>query len=225
MRWQTDVRHSGSPQRSQANGINQQRMHIAARFALALEWQPSAAYTCMHVCMCMCVCVSVCLYSSVHLCRYKCICRLLWIANGIEEWERDKRTGRQIEWEIYCIHSLTHTHPYTFMHTFDELYKLMYGNYLDVYTDIPNPQLSRDRALAWQPFSLQLWQIVAAHTQYTHTHSDAGAWTRSSCRFLWAFIVLYKLLFFRNISPHYDDFQLTHSAGALSMKPFVGAAT
>lgn len=57
MRWQTDVRHSGSPQRSQANGINQQRMHIAARFAVALEWQPSAAC----VCPCVCVCTQVCI--------------------------------------------------------------------------------------------------------------------------------------------------------------------
>lgn len=151
MRWQTDVRHSGSPQRSQANGINQQRMHIAARFAVALEWQPSAA------CVCPCVCV----------CRYKCICRLLWIANGIEEWRRDKRAGRQIEWEIYCIHSLTSLHTHT--HTHDQLYKLLYGNNLySVYTDIPYAQLSRDRAHhAWQPFSLQLWQIVTAHT---HSH-------------------------------------------------------
>lgn len=68
----------------------------------------------------------------------------------------------------------------------------------------------------------KLWQHTHTHT---NTYTDAGAWTRSSCRFLWAFIVLYKLLFFRIISPHYDDFQLTHSARALSMKPFVGAAT
>lgn len=70
------------------------------------------------------------------------------------ENETNEQAGRSSGRSTVFIHS--RTHPYTFMHTFDELYKLMYGNYLDVYTDIPNAQLSRDRALAWQPFSLQL---------------------------------------------------------------------
>lgn len=184
MRWQTDVRHSGSPQRSQANGINQQRMHIAARFAVALEWQPSAA----------CVCPCVCVYSSVHLCRYKCICRLLWIANGIEEWRRDKRAGRQIEWEIYCIHSLTYLHTHTHM--------INCINYCMVTTFILFILIYLMRSCPGIVLIMpgnhfhcncdKLWQHT--HTR-THTYTDAGAWTRSSCRFLWAFIVLYKLLF------------------------------
>lgn len=78
------------------------------------------------------------------------------------ENETNEQAGRSSGRSTVFIHSHTHTY------TFHQLYKLVYGNYLDaVYTDIPHAQLSRDRALAWQPFSLQLWQIVAAHT---HTH-------------------------------------------------------
>lgn len=140
------------------------------------------------------------------------------------EDETNEQAGRSSGRSTVFIHS----HPYTHTHT----HMINCINYCMVTTFILFILIYLMRSCPGIVFIMpgnhfhcncdKLWQHTHTHT---NTYTDAGAWTRSSCRFLWAFIVLYKLLFFRIISPHYDDFQLTHSARALSMKPFVGAAT
>lgn len=71
-----------------------------------------------------------------------------------------RQASRQIEWEICCIHSRTH----------NRLYKLvcMVTAFIRIYLMRSWPE---DRAQLWQPFSLQLWQIVAEDIDYTHTRT------------------------------------------------------
>lgn len=107
--------------------------------------------------MCVYLCESV--YSSVQLCRYKCICcRLLWITNGIEDGIWGKRAGR------------SSGRSAVFIHTHNWLYKLvcMETAFIRIYLMRSWPE---DRAQLWQPFSLQLWQIVAEDIDYTHTRT------------------------------------------------------
>lgn len=148
MRWQTDSMVQRKLPTMQGNAMRTNGT------------QPRNQRHALECCMCVYLCESV--YSSVHLCRYKCICRLLWITNGIEDGIWGKRAGRSSGRSAVFIHTHSHTH--------NRLYKLvcMVTAFIRIYLMRSWPE---DRAQLWQPFSLQLWQIVAEDIDYTHTHT------------------------------------------------------